>query len=404
MNEITNLTTSVGSTWATPAYDLAGNMTTIPQPAAPAASFAATYDAWHRLMGLSASGSLVATYQYDGLKRRTVKDLYSAGTLVSTRHFFDSSEWQVLEERRGTTTTPDRQFVWGVRYIDDIVLRDRDPNGIGSLSERLYGMQDPNWNLTLLCDPSGTVQERYVYDPYGNPTVLSPAFVARSGSLFDWEVRYAGYHWETESGLYQVRNRMLHPVMYWLQRDPLGLSAGVNLYEYAGSRPLVMTDPQGLVAPLVLICGAACAGCVLHPLIGLVGCWLLTNTQLTAQCVLNWWDDLPAWNTPLLKAVCAGCLLCLLSWANNVIKGIVQKKFQPPVQRAALSLCVSGESALGAGPGRRLAYVHICRSGPGDLPLHVLLYMCTPVATARLLFPWPSRASVNRSYDHRNTR
>jgi hypothetical protein len=46
VNEITNLTESAGPAWVTPAYNRAGNMTTIPQPTDPTNSYTATYDAW----------------------------------------------------------------------------------------------------------------------------------------------------------------------------------------------------------------------------------------------------------------------------------------------------------------------------------------------------------------------
>ena len=45
VNEITDITESTGPSWVTPAYDRNGNMTTIPKPADPTASFTATYDA-----------------------------------------------------------------------------------------------------------------------------------------------------------------------------------------------------------------------------------------------------------------------------------------------------------------------------------------------------------------------
>ena len=60
--------------------------------------------------------------------------------------------------------------MWGLRYIDDLILRDRDPNADGTLDERLYAFQDPNWNVIALTDVSGDVQERYAYDAYGMPT------------------------------------------------------------------------------------------------------------------------------------------------------------------------------------------------------------------------------------------
>lgn len=70
-------------------------MTTIPKPAALAASYTAKYDAWNRLVSLD-SGSK-ATYKYDGLHRRIVRDV--AGT-TDDRHFYYNENWQCVEERK----------------------------------------------------------------------------------------------------------------------------------------------------------------------------------------------------------------------------------------------------------------------------------------------------------------
>src|SRR5262249_50309349 len=44
VNEITGITNTVGSAWAQPNYDAAGNMTTVPQPANPTVAYTCTYD------------------------------------------------------------------------------------------------------------------------------------------------------------------------------------------------------------------------------------------------------------------------------------------------------------------------------------------------------------------------
>lgn len=217
-------------------------MTTMPQPNAPGSSFTATYDAWNRLIGLKSSGTDVAGYRYDGAKRRIIQQTYTAGILSETRHFYytEPSSWQVIEERTGTspnTASMDRQFVWGLQYIDDIVIRDRT-------SERLYALQDGNWNVVSLADTSGIVQERYVYPAYGTPKCLTPGFGDRSSSSYEWELLYCGYRWESTNALYHVRNRGYNlAVGTWLQRDPLGYTNGVNLYE--NTFTINMTDPFG---------------------------------------------------------------------------------------------------------------------------------------------------------------
>jgi RHS repeat-associated protein len=237
-NEIATFAASSGSVWAAPHYDAAGNMTVFPQPASPTSSYSATYDAWNRQISIYG----VATYTYDGKNRRTTKSLSG-----SPRRYFYSARWQILEERIGSSTTPDRQFFWGLRYIDDVALRDRG-------SERLYSLQDDNWNETAITDTSGTIQERYRYNAYGVPTFLGSSFavVSWTTSSFDWEILYAGYRWDAEYGGGSVRNRIVLPLIgAWLKRDPA--QSSTNLYLYAASSPCSYTDPLGLAVDTLVL-------------------------------------------------------------------------------------------------------------------------------------------------------
>ena len=127
------------------------------------------------------------------------------------------------------------------------MLRDRDTTGNGTLDERLYALQDGNWNVTAVCDDNGDVQERYAYTPYGRPLFLSPSFTSRSSSDFAWETLYCGYRYDTDPGLFHVRYRVYHPGLGgWLTRDPAGYAANdENLYRYVMNVPLSATDSSG---------------------------------------------------------------------------------------------------------------------------------------------------------------
>ncbi len=242
-----DITESTGPAWVTPAYDPSGNMTTIPKPADPTQGFTAVYDAWNRLVKLSDASGTVQENQYDGRNFRVVRKDYSGGVRTETRHFYYTSAWQVLEERVDSSSNPDRQFVWGLRYIDDCILRDRDTSRNGILDERLYALQDGNWNVTAVCDASGDVQERYAYTAYGEPLFLSPGFVEQSGSSFEWEVLFTGQRWDGGSGLYLFRMRVYCAgVGVFVQRDPAGYVDGENLCIFLLSRPLSLVDPSGL--------------------------------------------------------------------------------------------------------------------------------------------------------------
>ena len=266
VNEITNITETSGPSWATPIYNRAGNMTTIPKPADPTSSFTATYDAWNRLVKLEEDGNTLAECLYDGAKRRVIQRIYVSGVLDETRHFYHSARWQVVEERLESSGTipsdPDRQFVWGRRYIDDFVLRDRDTDSDGTLDERLYGLQDANWNVASLADTGGIVQERYGYSAYGVPHAMTATFTTRASISQGTEVLYAGYRHDAESGLCYVRNRVYHAnVGCWLQRDPLGYSDGESQYIYGTGRPVSVSDPSGTLTIQTIRSGLDRAKC-----------------------------------------------------------------------------------------------------------------------------------------------
>jgi RHS repeat-associated protein len=236
-HNLQNQITSIDSGLTTPAYDNNGNTTTDDN------GNTYVYDAWNRLVGVTAGGTTLA-YGYDALGRR-VTAAVNGGTPAD---LYYSSSWQVVEEQVAGATTA--QYVWSPVYVDAMV--ERDAGG-----QRLYVQQDANWNVTALVDTTGAVRERYVYDPYGKATVLDPATWAVRGaglygtSAFGWVYLHQGGRYERysdASGLYLFRHRDYSPTLgRWMQQDPIGYAAGdSNLYRYVGNNPTNITDPNGL--------------------------------------------------------------------------------------------------------------------------------------------------------------
>lgn len=128
----------------------------------------------------------------------------------------------------------------------------RDTNGNGTLDETLYAIQDANFNVVAAVDESGAVQERYVYDSYGHRTIKLGNWSNPSSTYTDleWEILYAGYRYDSGTGLYCVRFRYYHAELgRWLQRDPIEYTAGsMNLYEYVSSGAVSALDPLGLIS------------------------------------------------------------------------------------------------------------------------------------------------------------
>ena len=254
-----NETTQVAGSSDHVTTDTSGNMTRVPKPDDWSDDYQLTYDAWNRLVKVEqddgAGGTeTVARYEYDGRNFRVVKKIYDGGVLAETRHFYYTDDWQCLEERVDTSTDPAVQYVWGIRYVDDLVLRDRDTSSPrdGTLDERLYSLADPNFNVVALAESDGDVVERYTYTAYGQATILTPAFASRATTSYAWHYRYTTRRLDAETGMMYYRNRYYHVTLgRFVTRDPIGYDAGdVNLQRYLGNEPLGLFDPSGLEGPI----------------------------------------------------------------------------------------------------------------------------------------------------------
>lgn len=234
-NEITDITETTGTAWPTPTFNAPGNMTLAPRPNNLGSSYDFKYDAWNRLTEVKPTGGAVLeTYQYDGAFRRVSK---SSGDNVRTYYYSD--EWQVLEERFNASSSADRWFVWGVRSVDDLILRERS-------SERLYVLGDA-LNITAVISTTGVVQQRYGYTGFGAVRYLNASF-GSSTDTYDWETLFGSYRYDPGTGLYQVRYRYYHSLLgRWMTRDPIAEAGGINLFANVGNNPISKVDPMGLL-------------------------------------------------------------------------------------------------------------------------------------------------------------
>jgi len=223
-----------------------------------------------------------ATYRYDpaspewlrgtgSLNRRVRKVVVGDDANTTTEHAYHNTAWQVLEIRRGldgaapaATASAYKEYAWDLRYIDAPICRWWDADTDGQMEptagEQHYYTNDAQFNATALIDAnSGSVVERYMYDPYGKPTVLNgPADADPNTS--DWtpdpdnrsdyenEILYCGYRHDPETGLYCVRHRYYDPAIgTWRTHDPAGYKDGMSLYECVRSSPANNTDPMGAI-------------------------------------------------------------------------------------------------------------------------------------------------------------
>ncbi len=176
----------------TPTHDAAGNLTYD-------GLHKYTYDAWNRLAAVERAwrdsdgnlqiGSVVASMEYDGLGRRTVKrvgdgdaNTCEMGDWEATYHVYWDN-WRMIETRNGQGSGQVlKQHVWGLTYVDELVqiAINQDPENAdtGTYKENLcenffYILQDAHYNVLGVVNPKGVLIERYEYTPYGQRTVFS---------------------------------------------------------------------------------------------------------------------------------------------------------------------------------------------------------------------------------------
>ena len=68
-------------------------------------------------------------------------------------------------------------------------------------------------------------------------------------NLFEYNLRFAGQYFDTETGLHYNYFRDYEPATgRYLSSDPIGLAGGLNTFGYVSGNPLTYVDPKGLSA------------------------------------------------------------------------------------------------------------------------------------------------------------
>jgi RHS repeat-associated protein len=173
--------------------------------------------------------------RYDALGRRISKTVGPDVTVF----YYDNARIIETQETGGSGSVT--TYTYG-NYIDEVLTATR-PAPLGTL----YYHQNTLWSFHALTDAAGAVVERYTYDAYGAPQILTSAFGPLTSSAFGNRFMFTGREWDTECSLYHYRARTYGPGLgRFYSRDPLGYVDGMNLYGYVRGMPMSYADPLGL--------------------------------------------------------------------------------------------------------------------------------------------------------------
>ena len=163
-----------------------------------------------------------ASFVYDPNLRQIQK------TVGSTKTKYVYSGSHMMEEWNGTANTLTTRYVYA--GAEEPVLQ---MNSSGTVT---YIHHDHHGSVIAQSGSSGAVGNKYKYGPFGESATLTGTTIGYTGQRFD-----------SETGLYHYRARYYMPsIGRFLQADPVGYEAGMNLYAHCVNDPMDHTDPNGL--------------------------------------------------------------------------------------------------------------------------------------------------------------
>lgn len=119
--------------------------------------------------------------------------------------------------------------------------------GLGLISKIVgnnayFYQYDTIGSTVSLSDKDGNLKNKYAYDDFGNLAVNSTETVANP---FKYVGRF-GVMTDTPDLLYMRARYYMPSVGRFINKDPIGLRGGMNLYGYVGGNPIGRIDPTGL--------------------------------------------------------------------------------------------------------------------------------------------------------------
>jgi RHS repeat-associated protein len=216
----TNGRNQIASWVNTLSYDTKGNITVD-------GTYTYGYSSENLLTSLtnSATGALQPTiaFAYDPLMRLAVID--SSNAAFDVDFGYDGQE-MVLE---GLSSSRTRRYVYGPGVDEPLVGYLVTSTG----TSRLWYQADERGSIARLSNDSGTPGGTGKFDEYG----------VGGTSRF----RFTGQYWLGEANLLYYRARIYDPRLgRFLQPDPIGYGAGMNMYAYVKGDPVNFSDPTGL--------------------------------------------------------------------------------------------------------------------------------------------------------------
>ena len=353
---------AAGKTW-TYAYDSGGNILSKTEYAYTTGSLGAavrtvTYGygdaSWSDLLTSIGGQSLTAdeignllsdgTWAYTWQHGRQLAGMSKAGTDISYR--YDADGLRISKTVNGTTYN---YFYLGDQLVEMTWDNNRmhftydeiGPASVNYNGTEYFYVKNAQGDVTGLVNASGTRVVTYTYDAWGNPLTTTGSLATTLGEQNP--LRYRGYVYDTETGLYYLQSRYYNPGWgRFINADSLIDNRGVhtqNVFAYCGNNPVNHVDSDGHSA--LAIVGIVCAGAL-----------IATASYLFVKTVTSR-DFQNSWKAAVNSAICS------VNGAIDRIQEKIKKTFEkartvPSYKRYEEDHHIVAQKAKTAEPARRI--------------------------------------------------
>ena len=145
------------------------------------------------------------------------------------------------------TATMTKRYVPGLWQTDLTPLGDQPP---GVPTTGFFHTNMLGTTRMLSSDAGAAIPDASrLYTAFGVPAVEPASPMTRYGYAGAWGYQSNSALSTQHSGLLHVGARYYDPrIGRFLQRDPIGIHGGLNVYAYVGNNPLTFVDPEGLAS------------------------------------------------------------------------------------------------------------------------------------------------------------
>lgn len=218
--------------------------------------------------GVTTNTSYNEVFDYDHEGRRIARQMVTGSTLYQSMYLYNGPD--IHKEYGVQWLSPVSAFTHGPGDDDPLIHQ----NGSGSRYYHADGLGSP----TLLTDAAGNLQAYRRFDPWGRT-------IGSGGTLPVYG--YTGREPDLSTGLTYYRARYYDASLgRFISRDPMGMSAGINVYAYVDNNPTNFTDPSGMLAKSITNTVSG-LGSVASSYYDSASTYLSTRVSNTSEALIN---------------------------------------------------------------------------------------------------------------------